>query len=729
MKVKNRLIGFCMAFLLTLGVFVATPDVNFTVSAEDITVKEIVSGLDYDEVYNFSEGLACVKKDDKYGVIDKTGSLIVPCEYDWIGYSTEGMIPVKKGDKWGLVDKTGSLVVPLEYDELGYFNEGLTYAKKGDKWGYINKTGSIVIPLEYNVACPFSEGIALVNKDNKYFYIDKTGKIALSLDIYGFQGYLNEGMLVVSNYEYEHPYGCINKNGEVVVPFAYDLIYGFHEGFSVVGIGRSPDTKRGVIDKTGKVIVPLGKYNWIEDFKEGLAVVSNERTPVEYECGYIDQTGKLVIPLIYDSAKSFSEGLAFVGKDNKYGYVDKAGAVIVPLIYEWVFADNICYFSEGLSVMAKGTYSDLKYGYIDKTGKEIVSFSYDKAQPFSEGLSFVKKGNTWSILEIVKSSTPTTPTKPETPTTSEKTTATSTASTLYFDGRQVSIDGYTIKDNNYFKLRDLAYILNGTSKQFQVGWDATNNAISLTSNKPYTPVGGEMVGQGIGNKTATPTRSTIYLDGKQISLTAYEISGNNYFKLRDIGQTFNFNVSWDGVNNAISVNTNEGYATTDTPQSQPQQTQTNTNFKDGETYTYYKNGVAMYRLTLKKGSYDKSNSEYLVDKNGVRILHIEYEYENLNYDKSIQLTSTRFIGIDKSNNTVKPTTSVNGFYKSEYNLGVKKTTKYSASNGKSVKSGAKSTGTLFLTIDDSSVSSFTVKCEYSSVEGLQGGVMWDFNLN
>jgi hypothetical protein len=153
-------------------------------------------------------------------------------------------------------------------------------------------------------------------------------------------------------------------------------------------------------------------------------------------------------------------------------------------------------------------------------------------------------------------------------------TATPTASTLYFDGKQINMDGYTINGNNYFKLRDLAYMLNGTSKQFEIGWDGQNDAISLTSGKSYTTVGGEMVGKGAGSKNAIPTNSTIYLNGSKISLTAYTIQGNNYFKLRDVGQTFNFGVDWDGINNAISVNTNVGYTPENQQQNNPPPTAT-----------------------------------------------------------------------------------------------------------------------------------------------------------
>ena len=48
--------------------------------------------------------------------------------------------------------------------------------------------------------------------------------------------------------------------------------------------------------------------------------------------------------------------------------------------------------------------------------------------------------------------------------------------------------------------------------------------------------------------TAEPTWQKIYVDGERVSMTAYNIAGNNYVKLRDIGQQVGFNVYWaDGV--------------------------------------------------------------------------------------------------------------------------------------------------------------------------------------
>lgn len=133
--------------------------------------------------------------------------------------------------------------------------------------------------------------------------------------------------------------------------------------------------------------------------------------------------------------------------------------------------------------------------------------------------------------------------------------ATKTSSTVLVDGVEVQFDAYNINSNNYFKLRDLASALNGSNKQFDVTWDGTKNAINLITNKPYTVVGGELEVNNSSNITVNNTNSNVYVNGNEVNMQAYNINGNNYFKLRDLGEFTGFNVDWDGVNNKILIDT------------------------------------------------------------------------------------------------------------------------------------------------------------------------------
>ena len=148
---------------------------------------------------------------------------------------------------------------------------------------------------------------------------------------------------------------------------------------------------------------------------------------------------------------------------------------------------------------------------------------------------------------------------PQEPTTPTAKTAQPTHSKVYVDGLSVSFDAYTIDGNNYFKLRDLAHVLSGTQTKFDVQWDGDKNAINLVSNKPYTAVGGEMSQGDSVPKEGKISTSAFYLDGNEIALTAYTIDGNNYFKLREIGMAFDFDVTWDEKNNSIMVETDASY--------------------------------------------------------------------------------------------------------------------------------------------------------------------------
>ena len=61
-------------------------------------------------------------------------------------------------------------------------------------------------------------------------------------------------------------------------------------------------------------------------------------------------------------------------------------------------------------------------------------------------------------------------------------------------------------------------------------------------------IGAALVSEAAAGIVAEPTWQKIYVDGRQVSMTAYNIAGNNYVRLRDIGQQVGFNVYWsDGV--------------------------------------------------------------------------------------------------------------------------------------------------------------------------------------
>lgn len=139
----------------------------------------------YDEVHEFCEGVACVKRNGKWGYIDETGKEITPFIYDEAGDFCEGIALVKENDKLRYVDKDGKQVFYMEMicskknnnrNCVDNLDKELISVCKNNKWGYIDKTGKEVIPFIYDEAGDFHEGLAQVFLNGKYGYINKIGE-------------------------------------------------------------------------------------------------------------------------------------------------------------------------------------------------------------------------------------------------------------------------------------------------------------------------------------------------------------------------------------------------------------------------------------------------------------------------------------------------------------------------------------------------------------------------
>lgn len=138
----------------------------------------------------------------------------------------------------------------------------------------------------------------------------------------------------------------------------------------------------------------------------------------------------------------------------------------------------------------------------------------------------------------------------------------SSTQSVTVDGKPVEFQMYALKDakgndSNYIKLRDMAYILNGTKAQFSVDW---NGSISLTPGAAYKANGSEMSTPFSGNRPYKGGPQTLKVSGKDVTLDALVLtddagSGYTYFKLRDLGSALGFKVDWDAKKGAIVVET------------------------------------------------------------------------------------------------------------------------------------------------------------------------------
>lgn len=148
--------------------------------------------------------------------------------------------------------------------------------------------------------------------------------------------------------------------------------------------------------------------------------------------------------------------------------------------------------------------------------------------------------------------------EPEVPVTVEKKLAYAARAKVTVDGKTVEFETYTIDDYTYFKLRDIASAINGTSKQFMTFWDEPTQSIQLVRRTPYTAAGSGAVGK-YGDTVATTSTAKLYCDGVQKSISAYTINDYTYYKLRDIAQLIDMGITWNESTFTIGMETGQSY--------------------------------------------------------------------------------------------------------------------------------------------------------------------------
>lgn len=270
--------------------------------------------------------------------------------YEFISEYSNGMASVFKNNKWGFIDSTKKEIVAPQYDGVCKFNEGLAWVEKNGLHCYIDKTGKEVTPYKYERSFPIKEGMALVQHNSLYGFIDNTGKEVIPIQ-YEYATEFSEGLALVRTPQKS----CfIDKTGKEVIALQYQRVDVFSNGLARV----CQNNLYGYIDKTGKIVISPKYDENSGNFSCGFAKVK-----LDNKYGFIDNTGNLVIAPTYEQAGDFSEGMASVKLNGKFGYINTTGEVIIP--FQYVFANN---FSGGYAPVMFNYADGLIY--IDKTGKK-----------------------------------------------------------------------------------------------------------------------------------------------------------------------------------------------------------------------------------------------------------------------------------------------------------------------------------------------------------------------
>lgn len=318
----------------------------------------------------YSDGMANVMIDEKWGVIDAGGDWVLQADCDrepWSGIH-QGAETVARNGRKGFYDfKQRMWITECRFDGTwGGFRNGYALVKVGDKWGAIDRTGNYALEPVYDGMMPFS---------GKVFPVARYERTT-------------QGPYIVNRPRW----GLLKPDGSSVLEFRYDGIGEFENGVAMFTMrGASViggDATRGFINERGEVLQAPSFSSWY-GWENGYACIEHDE-----KYGSLDESLSLVTPMIYDSDMSFDrEGVAVVEIDGRFGIMLAPGMKTFPddiphggfdgIEADYSSGQDEAWFGHGpLRVERDG-----KYGFIDRKGNLLVPIALADATAFEHGFA------------------------------------------------------------------------------------------------------------------------------------------------------------------------------------------------------------------------------------------------------------------------------------------------------------------------------------------------------
>jgi hypothetical protein len=281
-------------------------------------------------------GNAIVIKNDKWGIINKSGIEVASCKYDIIENYIFGLARVgyKKNDT---TYSTKSIII----DGQNYLttDSTKTYITKGYRFGYIDSKGIEVIPLIYDKLLFLNNSIFACENNYRIGVIDRNNKFVQPA-VYSDAQVLKSGFILIA--DQNRKFGLLNQDGNIIVECKYDQIDDFKNGLANVFIGEDYLTqKMGWIDSTGKEVIPVkysvkgtrnfaNEYILYNELPSELGFSSSGRYK---NAGYIDRSKRQITQLNFGNfeyIKNCREGYFFVSKKSRPEVINQFGKVLSP---------------------------------------------------------------------------------------------------------------------------------------------------------------------------------------------------------------------------------------------------------------------------------------------------------------------------------------------------------------------------------------------------------------
>ncbi|MCF6353334.1 MAG: WG repeat-containing protein [Cyclobacteriaceae bacterium] len=349
-----------------------------------ITIKgEEIMTPSFRQMY-YTKGYFYTQKNNKWAVYDSLGKKRSVFNYDSIGPIANGLFPIKRNKKWGFMNREGKEVIHCIYDIEANFSKGKAIIQYFGSTGIIDLSGRWVVKPKAEKITDYSSNFYIFKKGNLYYlknydneliYFTSNKLVFRNETIYQIKdGYTNRvtslGTLVANTrtvikgsqswqiIKIGDKYGFEDLQGVLKITYRYDSLLPFSEGLA----GFKLRGKWGYINKEEVIqIQPL--YNEVNKFKNGVALVSQNGNK-----GLIKPNGTFFLKPKFDQLLLIENNLWLVKKNGLVGIYNTSGKVIIQSKFDWINYVN----SDLIIVIRNGT-----FGVVDSTGKSVIPRIYD----------------------------------------------------------------------------------------------------------------------------------------------------------------------------------------------------------------------------------------------------------------------------------------------------------------------------------------------------------------
>ena len=365
----------------------------------------LISHTAYDQVSDFENGMAIVKRGATYGYLALDGREVKPV-YQEARFFEDGLAAVKEKGRWGVIDKTGRYVVPPTYKDTGAAFEEERLAVKNQKnlWGYIDREGQEIIAPIYKAVSPtFSEGYADVQDESKLWgFIDTEGRVTAKPQFKAVLTPFSEGLAGVKTIDGN---GYAKPDGTIAFMADYDQLFPFEDGLAEI---REGEVETHAVRSRPPISIGIGwgwgdwlafRHHHHHPWGWGIGVpiwypgwYDYETVPsITVKRGYIDKSGKVIASPANDRVFSAGKKGILLSKDGRYGWVNREGTYIAHTIYTGLLPDE----EDGV-LLAKD--ENKKWGLLSmEDGQELLPFSYKEIRSLGSGYFGYKEEDKWGI--------------------------------------------------------------------------------------------------------------------------------------------------------------------------------------------------------------------------------------------------------------------------------------------------------------------------------------------